>query len=254
MENDLISIVIPVYNAEKYLNDTLKTIQNQTYDNWEAIFVDDCSTDNSLSVLKSFSASDSRIKYFKMNHNRWNPCYPRNFGIDKSKGRYLCFIDADDQWDYNKLEVQMKYMKEKDIAFSYHSYEFANEECIPMGKKVIAKETLTYHQCLKNNIISTITVMFDLKKMDKELIKMPDLKYVEDTATWWKILRNGFIAYGIPKVFSYYRQVEKSNSSNKLKTLKYLWKVYREEEHLNVLLASYYFFMKNMHALLRRIK
>ena len=95
--------------------------------------------------------------------------------------------------------------------------------------------------------------MFNLKIIDKNLIKMPNLKYVEDTATWWQILRTGIIAYGIPTVFSYYRRVGKSQSSNKLKTQKPLWNLYRNVEKLSIIKSLYCLFWKNLHALIRRV-
>ena len=252
MKKDLISIVIPVYNAEKYLNDTINTFFNQTYKNWEAIFIDDCSNDNSRKIIEDYSNKDKRIKYYCQEKNG-GPALARNRGVDLAKGQFFCYMDADDLWQEDKLEKQINFMKEKECAFSYTSYEFSNEDGIPTGKRVIAKETLKYEQALKNTIISTITVMFDLSKIDKELIKMPDLKYVEDTATWWKILRNGYVAYGIPKVFSYYRRMKNSNSSNKLRTQKPLWNLYREVEKISFIKSIYCLFWKNVHAVLRRI-
>lgn len=252
MKKDLISIIVPVYNAERFLEDTINTVLHQTYKNWELILVDDCSTDKSQKIIKKFMKMDDRIKYHLQRKNG-GPAIARNKGIDIANGRYLCFIDADDLWDVDKLEKQISFMKEKECAFSYHSYEFANEDCVPTGKKVIAKNVLTYKQALKNNIISTITVMFDLSIIDKCLIKMPNIKYVEDTATWWKILRHGYKAYGISDVFSLYRRISKSNSSNKFKTQKYLWNLYRNEEKLGIVFSIYYLLIKNFNAILRRI-
>lgn len=252
-QEELVSIIIPVYNAERFLEETINNIMSQTYENWEAIFVDDCSIDNSFHILEKYEKIDKRIRIYKMNKNVGNPSYPRNFGVQNANGRFLCFIDADDKWDIDKLERQINFMKEKKCAFSYHSYEFANEKCIPNGKKVLAREILTYKQSLKNNIISTITVMFDITKIEKELIKMPNIKYVEDTATWWKILRNGYVAYGITDLFSYYRRIPNTNSSNKFKTQKYLWLLYRNEEKLNIIYSMYCLLLKNINAILRRI-
>lgn len=254
MKTELVSIIIPVYNASKYLSETIKTIQNQTYENWEAIFVDDCSNDDSIDIIAKYQKNDSRINLIKLEKNNGNPSYPRNIGLEKARGRFLCFIDADDLWDNDKIEKQVNFMLEKDIAFSYNSYEFANENGEKTGKKVIAKKILTYKDALKNNIISTITVMFDLTKIPKKLIEMPNLIYVEDTATWWKILRNNYVAYGIPEVYSYYRRTNNSQSSNKFKTLSYLWNLYRKEEKLNIFAATYNFCIKNLNAIIRRIK
>lgn len=252
MMNNLISIIIPVYNDEKYLNDTINTVLNQTYKNWELILVDDCSVDGSKKIIDKYLKKDQRIKYYKQSKNG-GPALARNKGIELAKGKYLCFLDSDDLWDNYKLQIQEKFMNEKKCAFSYHSYEFANEAGKPTGKKVIAKFSLTHKQALKNNIISTITVMFNLTLINKELIKMPDLRYVEDTATWWKILRNGYIAYGIPNIFAYYRRRINSQSSNKLRIQKKLWSLYRNEEKLDFFKSLYCLFIKNFNAIIRRI-
>lgn len=162
-------------------------------------------------------------------------------------------MDADDLWEKNKLEKQVNFMKTTNCAFSYHSYEFANEYGNPTGKKVIAKNILNYRQALKNNLISTITVMFNMDKINKKLIKMPNLKYVEDTATWWKILRSGYDAYGMENVYSYYRRTRNSQSSQKIKTQRSLWYLYRKVEKLNFIDAFIILLCKNFHAIMRRI-
>ena len=249
---DLISIVVPVYNASRFLDETIKSVKDQTIDNWELIFVDDCSTDNSEDIIKQYMKDDKRIKYFKQDKNG-GPALARNKGIDLSKGNFLCFLDADDFWDNDKLEKQLNFMKEKNIAFSYTSYEFALYNGDKTGKKVKAKEELKYKEVLSNNIISTITVMFNLKLIDKELIKMPNLKYVEDTATWFKILRNGYTAYGISDIYSYYRRSANTESSNKFKTQKSLWNLYRNEEKLSVFKSLKTLLFKNINAIKRRI-
>ena len=248
---DLVSIIIPVYNAEKFIDETISTVLDQTYTNFELLLVNDCSTDNSEKLIKKY-LKDDRIKLIN-NKTNSKAAISRNNGIKAAKGRYICFLDADDKWDKTKLEKQIKFMKENDCAFSYHSYEFADVNCVPTGKKVIAKEKLTYKECLKNNIISTITVMFDMNKLFKDDIYMPDYKYVEDTATWWRILRNGHTAYGIPEVFSYYRRIPNTSSSNKLRTQKSLWFLYTKEERLGLIKSIYYLFIKNVNAVLRRI-
>lgn len=254
MKEDKVSIIVPVYNAEKFIEETISCVINQTYKNWELILIDDMSKDNSCSIIKKIikNNKDKDIKLIKL-EEKGMAAGARNKGIEKATGRYLCYIDADDLWDKDKLEKQVQFMKEKKCAFSYTSYEFADENCKPSGKKVIAKEKLTYKQAMKNNIISTITVMFDLDKINKELLMMPNLQYIEDTASWFKILRNGYVAYGIPNVFSYYRRTPGTSSSNKFKTLKRVWNLYRKEEKLNIFQSCYYFFMKNINAILRRI-
>ena len=250
-KQELVSIVVPVYNAGRFLDETINTVKNQTYENWELLLVDDCSTDDSKKVFLKYE-DDKRIHWIRLTKNV-GAAEARNNGIDRANGRYLCFLDADDKWDKNKIIEQVNYMKKTGCAFCYHSYEFADENCVPNGKKVIAKEKMTYKEALKNTIIFTSTVMFDLNQLDKKMVSMPNIKYIEDTATWWKLLRSGQIAYGMPNLFSLYRRSSNTDSSKELRMQKSLWYVYRKVEKLSFIEALYYWFIKNVNAVLRRI-
>lgn len=251
MEENLVSIVIPVYNASKYLDDTMQTIINQTYKNWEAIFVDDCSKDDSLDIIKKYQKEDKRIKLI-VNDKNSGAAVTRNNGFNAALGRYLCFLDADDKWEKEKMETQVKFMQEKNCAFSFTGYEFADKNCNPTGKKVFVPETITYKQALKNTTIWTSTVMFDLNQLTKEDIYMPNVKS-EDTACWWKILKKVKYANGLNEVLSYYRRTNNSLSSNKIKALKRTWYLYRHVENLNVFYSSYNFIWYCVNAIKRRI-
>ncbi|MBQ4263498.1 MAG: glycosyltransferase family 2 protein [Bacilli bacterium] len=248
---DLISIVVPVYNCEKYLKDTIGSVILQTYGNWELILVNDCSKDKSLKVLKDFSKKDKRIRYINLNRNQ-GVSNARNVGVKEAKGKYLCFLDGDDVWVQNKLEIQLDFMKEKGCAFSFGGYEYANAECIPTGKKVYVPKTVTYKQALKNTIISTDTVMFDMSKIDKSLIFMPNVK-CEDTATWWKILKSGYTAYGMNEILAYYRRMRNTLSSNKFKSAKNMWLLYRKYAELNIFASFYNFCFYAYNAIKKRI-
>lgn len=249
MKSDLVSIVIPVYNAEKFLKYTIETVLNQSYDNWELLLINDCSSDNSKKIAKPFLSS--KIKWIDMKKNG-GAALARNKGIEEANGRYICFLDADDLWDSKKLEKQVKFMKEKDCAFSFTGYEFADENGVPNGKKVLVPSKINYRQALKNTTISTITVMFDIKKLEKEDIFMPNVKS-EDTATWWKILKKIDCAFGLNEVLSYYRRGFGSLSSNKLVAIKRIWYLYRNVEHLNVFNSIYNFCFWAFNAVRRRI-
>ena len=113
----LISIVVPLYNADKYIGETINSVLKQTYSNWELIIVDDCSTDNSRQVVEEFMA-DQRIKLIKLDNNFGGPAGPRNIGIEKAKGEYVSFLDADDLWDENKLYHQLNFMRTESLDFS----------------------------------------------------------------------------------------------------------------------------------------
>jgi len=235
----LVSIIVPVYNSEKFIYDTIKTVTDQTYENWELLLVDDYSTDKSAEIIKEYQQKDKRIKLF-FNSKNSGPAISRNKGIEESRGRYIAFLDADDLWEPKKLEKQVAFMQEKDCPFSFTGYEFADKNGKPNGKKVYAPERLTYRQALRNTIISTITVMFDMQKLRKKDVYMPNVKS-EDTACWWKVLKNIDQAYGMTEILSYYRRSAGSLSSNKLEAVKRVWNLYRNVENLNLVYSTYCF-------------
>lgn len=252
MENDLISIVVPVYNAEQFLKDTIKSVEEQTYSNWELIFVNDCSEDNSVQIIENAMKQNSKIKLIQLKNNS-GAAIARNTGMKEAKGRYIAFIDADDTWNKEKLEKQIKFMQKNNCAFSFTSYEFANEDGVGNGTIVKVPNKINYKQALKNTTIWTSTVMFDVEKLGKELIQMPNVKRGQDTATWWKVLKQIECAYGINEVLSYYRRTNDTLSSNKLRALKRTWNLYRNIEHLNMFYSFYNFCWYILNAIRRRI-
>lgn len=249
-KDDLVSIVIPVFNAAPYLKETIQSVQNQTYPHWEVIFVDDASTDNSLNILQSYKADN--IKVLSLSKNK-GPAIARNTGLEEAQGRYITFLDADDVWDADKLRKQLDFVKEKACAFSFTGYEFADETATRNGKIVSVPEKINYNEALKNTTISTITVMFDRSKISTELLMMPEDCQREDTATWWKILKNGYTAYGLNEPLSVYRRHAGSHSSNKWRAVKGTWKMYRKQEHLSVPKAAFYMTFNLMNAVKRRV-
>ena len=252
MAKDLVSIIVPVFNAERFINDTIKTVLNQTYDNWELILVNDCSNDKSESIIKSYIKKDSRIKLINNNVNS-KAAISRNNGIKAAKGRFICFVDADDLWDKEKLEKQVNFMNERKCAFSFTGYEFADEEGIPNGKKVYVPNKINYKQALKNTTIWTSTVMFDMEKLTKDDIYMPNVARGQDTATWWKVLKKIDYAYGINEILSIYRRSQGTLSANKMVALKRTWNLYRNVEKLNFISSCYNFFFYCVNAIKRRI-
>ena len=250
MVEDLVSIIIPVYNAEKYIKQTIETIKGQVYGNWEAVFVDDCSTDKSAEIIKKDVSN--KIKIIKLNKNS-GPAIARNIGIEVSEGKYVCFLDADDLWKKDKLEKQINFMKKKNCAFSYTSYYYIDDEGEKCSKKVEIPDTLNYKEALKNTRILTITAMFDMEKIEKDLLKIPDIE-LEDMATWWQILKKGYIAYGLNEPLAYYRKVKGSRGYNKVKSAKNRWKLYRKIEGLNIIKAAYYYVFYIINSIVKRKK
>lgn len=252
MNDDLVSIIVPVYNAEKFIKDTIKTVLNQTYKNWELLLINDCSYDNSTNIIEDYRKNDKRIHLINLEKNS-GAAIARNTGIDNAKGRYIAFLDADDLWNEKKLEKQLNFIKDNNYEFTYTSYEFADEQGNRNGKIVIVPKQINYKQALKNTTIFTSTVIFDVKELGKELIKMPDVKRGQDTATWWKILKTGIVAHGLQESLSVYRRSSNTLSSNKIKALRRTWNLYRKVEKMNVVKSIYYFIPYIFNAIKRRL-
>lgn len=252
MENNMVSIVVPVYNSEKFIEETIKTVKEQTYTKWELILVNDCSTDKSKTIIEKYEKNDKRIRLINLRENS-GAAMARNNGIEYAKGKYIAFLDADDLWDKEKLEKQIKFMEENEYEFTFTNYEFSDEKGNKTGKVVNVPEKLGYTQALKNTTIFTSTVIFNAQKLGKELIKMPDVRKGQDTATWWKVLKTGIIAYGLKENLSLYRRSNNTLSANKIKALKRTWNLYRNVEQIPLLKSFYYFCWYCFNAVKRRI-
>lgn len=251
MEKALVSIVVPVYNSEKFILDTINTVEKQSYKNWELIFVDDCSKDNSTKIIKERIKNNNKIKLIELKKNS-GAATARNVGIDESKGSYIAFLDSDDLWKKEKLENQLAFIKENGCAFSFTGYEFADEYGLGNGKVVKVPFKMNYKKALKNTTIFTSTVMFDLEKISKDQIKFENIKS-EDTATWWKVLKSGYVAYGLNENLTYYRRTSGTLSSNKFEAIKRIWNLYRKQEKLNIFVSFYNFCFYAFNAVRRRV-
>lgn len=249
----MISIVVPVYNAEKYIEHTIAMVQRQTYTDWELILVEDCSKDASREVLQKLEAklNDPRIRVIYKEKNE-GAARARNTGLAAASGEYLAFLDADDIWKETKLEKELAFMRQKDAAFVFTSYEFGDEQGKGTGKFVNVPKTLTYKQALSRTVIFTSTTLFDLKKLDKVLVTMPEVPS-EDSATWWQILRAGYTAYGYQEVTTIYRRPPKSLSSNKGKAIQRIWYLYRKVEKLSLPVSAVCFIGWAVRATVRRL-
>ena len=125
--DNLVSIITPIYNSEKYITETIESIQAQTYTNWELLITDDCSTDQSIDIIKSHQKNDNRIRLFLLDKNQ-GAGVARNNSIKEANGRYIAFCDSDDLWKQDKLAKQIKFMKENQVSFTYCSYDIVNEK------------------------------------------------------------------------------------------------------------------------------
>lgn len=249
MDEDLVSIITPSYNSEKLIDKTIESVKNQTYKNYEMIIIDDGSSDNSVNTITRLIKNDTRFKLIELKENV-GAAKARNIGIEKANGRFIAFLDSDDLWYSNKLENQVKFMKEKNIAFSFTSYEVINQSGIKLKKVIDAPDEINYVGLLKNTIIGCLTVMLDTEKLRD--FKMPNCK-PEDTALWLKLLREDNTAYGLKQVLAQYRLVEGSVSSNKINAAQNLWRLYRMQEQLPLVSSCWYFGNYAINALKKHI-
>ena len=226
-----VSIIMPSYNSEKYIEKAIKSVFLQTFVDWELIIIDDNSKDDTLEVVKRLKTN--RVIVLKNEKNMGAGC-SRNKAIDIATGRYIAFLDSDDIWEKEKLEKQIDFMKKSDISFSFSSYERISEESEKTLKTLNLPSKVDYNTILKNIIILLSTVIIDTKKIDKELLKMPNIKTSEEVVMYFNVLKNNVIAYGLDESLIKYRVRKKSLSSNKFKNMFQLLKIYKEYEHLNI--------------------
>lgn len=226
---DLVSIVMPTYNCMNYIGETVETVLEQTYQNWELLIVDDRSTDNTKKVVDKFSTQDNRIRYIELEKNS-GVAGARNRGIEEARGNYIAFLDSDDLWKKDKLEKQVRFMQEHQYAFTFTSYDLIDEAGNKLNKCVEVPEKIDYDTLLYNTPIFTCTVMYDKKQMGD--VRMPQLANGEDVATWLRMLKKVPYAYGIQECLVSYRKRAKSLSSGVVTKLIRRWKIYRKSEEL----------------------
>lgn len=233
----LVSIIMPNYNSEKYIRDTINSVLSQTYANWELLFVDDCSSDNSLEFAKSFD--DDRIKIYSTERNG-GAAIARNIAISNASGKWIAFLDSDDIWESNKLERQLENMVQNDFVFTFTDYDVIDDNNKTISTFKPRLDKCSYTDVLKHNHIGCLTVMYNAEKLGK--VYMPtNAEKREDLACWLSILKDGSQAYCLHECLSKYKVHSNSVSSNKLKMMKYQWLVYRRTEGLNVFKSAYYF-------------
>lgn len=231
----LVSIITPTYNSEKFISETLKSVLNQTYTNWELLITDDLSTDNTVAIIESHAKNDSRIKLFKLEKNS-GAAIARNNSIHNSRGRYIAFLDSDDLWMLNKLELQIEFMKKGNYALTYTSYEkFKNKDTFISN--IYSLNKLNYNNMLKNNYIGCLTAIYDSKLLGKMF--MPNIRRRQDYALWLKILKRIDYAYGLDMVLSKYRVLETSLSKGFIANLKYTFYLFRDVENFGFFKAFF---------------
>ena len=222
MNPSLVSIITPTYNSEKYISQTIQSIQAQTHNNWELLITDDCSTDGTIDVIKSYEKRDSRIKLFLLKVNS-GAGVARNNSIKMASGKYIAFCDSDDIWKPNKLQTQLDFMIKNNTQLTYSSYEVINSKNVPI-KLVEVPQVITLKSMLGYNNIGCLTAIYDTKELGK--IYMPTMRRRQDYALWLIILSKISFAKGLNESLAYYRLREGSISRYKYRLVYYNWLVY----------------------------
>ena len=248
--NYLVSIITPCYNSVEFIEQTIDSVLEQSYINWEMIIVDDGSTDKSQDIILKKSKEDKRIKPIFLKQNV-GVAEARNIAIRKAKGRFLAFLDSDDIWNNKKIEKQIDFMLNRNIAFSFTSYQPINKRGEKKYTIVNVPEKINYYGYLKNTVIGCLTVMLDKKLVGDFTI--PNIRSSQDMSLWLMIMKRDITAYGMSEVLAKYRVSSSSNSSNKIRAALDVWMVYRKLEKLSFIYSLYCWLCYIYNALVKRI-
>lgn len=231
-----VSIIMPTYNSSAYIDQTIRSVLDQSFPKWELIIVDDGSQDETPGILAEYSSRNGRIKTI-FNKQNMGPALSRNAGIRESTGRYITFLDSDDFWEKDFLSEMYRFIVQNNYVFVFSSYNRVNEN----GEFIDTFNVpfkVSYKSLLKTCPISCLTAIYDSEKIGK--LYMPDIKKRQDYALWLDILKLVDFAYGYQKPLASYRIRKGSVSNNKFRVVKYQWSIYRDHEKLSVLVSLYY--------------
>ena len=232
-----VSIITPTYNCGEFIAETIESVLRQSFEKWEMIIVDDCSTDNTKNVVKRYSEIDERIKYYKLEKNV-GAAEARNYAMNIATGIYMAFLDSDDLWSEDKLDKQIKFMETNNYNFTCTDYEQIDELSIHLKKTIKTKKKTNYNGILLSCPVGNSTVMYNVERLGK--FKVPNIRKRNDDALWLQILKKEKNIYGMDDTLMKYRIRSNSISSNKLDLVKYHWYLYRKIESLSVIRSVFH--------------
>lgn len=230
-----ISIITPVYNAEKFLEQTIASVLNQTFPAWEWIITEDCSTDNTLQILNQIN--DPRIKILKSEKNG-GAGKARNLSLEKATGRYITFLDADDFWEAKFLQEMVAFMKKENAELAYSNYARCDENLKPIIADFEADKEVTFGNLLKTCRLSLLSSMYDSQRVGKEFFPVGSKR--EDHVMWLNLLKKIPVGKPLPKTMAKYRMHSTSISRKKSQIIKDQYLVYKEHMNFSVLKSSFY--------------
>ena len=221
-----VSVIMPCHNGAAYIADAIRSVQNQTYSDWELFVIDDCSNDDSVGIINGFAENDDRIKLLHTQKSTGYPSDVRNLGISTATGRYIAFLDCDDMWLPEKLEHQLKLFDKPEVAVAYSWYIKMDEDGTQHDKPIKSPELVTYKKLLGGNVIGNLTGVYDTNKLGKIFQKQI---HHEDYLMWLEILKFGYIAANTNSIEAIYRESKNSLSGSKLKALVWTWNIFYKE-------------------------
>lgn len=245
-----VSIIMPCHNGERYISDAIKSVISQTYQDWELLIIDDNSTDNSVSVIESFTKKDVRIKLFHTEKSTGFPATPRNIGIKQAQGRYISFLDCDDVWLPTKLEKQIPLLNGKN-AICYSYYEKIAENGDRTNRILKFPPFTTYKKLLKTCVIGNLTGIYDTQLVGKVYQKEI---HQEDYVMWLDILHKSDKAICCEENLALYRLSSNSVTSSKLKIFQWQWNTYRKELKFNFFYSCWLYICYAIHGFLKFLK
>ena len=235
--SNLVSVIIPYHKKIHFIDKSIDSVLNQTFQNFEIILIYDDNELDDLDYIKNLANKDTRIKLI-INKKKLGAGLSRNIGIQAGRGSLIAFIDADDVWKKNKLEIQVEYMKKNNSLFSHTSYEIIDKDNFIKGYRK-ARDFNNVKDLLKSCDIGLSTVIL-YKKIFSDQLKFPNIKTKEDFVLWLKILDHGINISSIDKSLTFWRKLDESLSSSIIQKLFDAFKVYNYYMNFNFIKTFYY--------------
>ena len=247
---DLVSVIIPYYKKRNFIKETLISVTNQSYDNMEVLIIYDDTNLNDFEFLQNIAKSDNRIKIIK-NNTKLGAGISRNLGIERSNGKYIAFLDADDTWSLDKLKSQISFMKQNNYKISHTSYYIIDEKKKIIGQRK-ARNILSINDILKSCDIGLSTVVLEKNIIDHHKIKFPKLVTKEDFVFWLMLLKKNNKFYAQDKYLTNWSDLKNSLSSSTIQKLMDGFRVYNQYMNFNMFKSLYYLFCLSLNYLKKR--
>lgn len=230
-----VSIITPVFNSSKFLEETIASVLNQTFTDWEWMITDDKSTDNSLEIIQKIN--DSRIQLILSDKNG-GAGHARNLSLKQASGRFITFLDADDFWEPNFLEEMISFMKKENTELAYSNYARCDANLNPVIDDFKADKPVTFDNLLKTCRLSLLSSMYDSQKVGKEYF--PEGSKREDHVMWLNLLKKIPVGKPLPKTMAKYRMHQSSISRKKSNIVKDQYLVYKDYMNFSTVKSLYY--------------